>query len=51
MDRKVVKINEDLIPEVMTFLREYFLPEEPCAKALSLCPHGYRLKKTIEIEK
>ncbi len=28
--------------EVLIFLREYFFPQEPCAKAIDLCPHGYR---------
>ncbi len=28
--------------EILRFLREFFLPQEPCARALGLCPHGYR---------
>ncbi len=39
----VVPIEEDTYGSVLEFLREYFYPNEPCAKALDLCPHGYRL--------
>ncbi len=34
--------EEEEEEEILRFLREFFLPQEPCARALDLCPHGYR---------
>ena len=38
---QIAMITEPSFPDVLFFLREYFFPNEPCARALDLCPHGY----------
>ncbi|TRY80924.1 hypothetical protein TCAL_12539 [Tigriopus californicus] len=40
-DFQLTEISEATFPNVLIFLREHFFPNEPCAKALDLCPHGY----------
>eukprot|EP00095_Tigriopus_kingsejongensis_P000557 maker-scaffold991_size72796-snap-gene-0.9 protein:Tk00557 transcript:maker-scaffold991_size72796-snap-gene-0.9-mRNA-1 annotation:"dopamine n-acetyltransferase-like" len=40
---KITEISEASFPNVLIFLREHFFPNEPCAKALDLCPHGYAI--------
>ena len=37
-----IEDNEDNKQEVLKFLRHNFFPNEPCAKALNLCPLGYQ---------
>ncbi len=39
---KIAMITEPSFEDILEFLRENFFPFEPCAKALDLCPHGYR---------
>ena len=38
----IVPLKEDFFDAAIEFLRENFFPEEPCAKAIQLCPLGYR---------
>ncbi|XP_059097257.1 uncharacterized protein LOC131891645 [Tigriopus californicus] len=42
-DFQLTEISEATFPNVLIFLREHFFPNEPCAKALDLCPHGYTI--------
>jgi hypothetical protein len=38
----IFPLNEGKFDAAIEFLRENFFPEEPCAKAIDLCPLGYR---------
>ena len=42
MEYEIARISEPSFADTLDFLREYFLPTEPCAKALDLCPLGYK---------
>jgi hypothetical protein len=38
----IVPLREAQFDDAIEFLRENFFPNEPCAKAIDLCPLGYR---------
>ena len=39
---KILPLSDQDFDAAFEFLRENFFPEEPCAKAIDLCPLGYR---------
>ena len=45
---KVAQVTEENSEEILKFLRNHFFPNEPCAKAINLCPLGYRMDAVEE---
>ena len=41
---RIARVTEEHSEDVLDFLREHFFPNEPCAKAIDLCPLGYRME-------
>ena len=47
---KITKTEAQDHEEILDFLNEHFVPNEPINAAINLCEKGYRWKKTVNIE-
>ena len=47
---KITKIEAQDHEEILDFLNEHFVPNEPINAAINLCEKGYRWNKTVNIE-